>query len=367
MSDSLTTRFSIRSGDDGVPENIVVRYATHGHAPCLEVVFPDGRFLLVGHGCGSDGYEIGLYDSESDFYDDEGDALIVLVDGDNEIVGSGMSPLRTRRETLAAEKKKTPPRIVGDVTGDALVGDRVRWGDVEWTVDSFDEAGDLLLRSDDSSLPLGPRLSNGTGIEILSRPTLRKLDDDDPIVEKIRKLEAAETVAEKNAARDEALGVGTDPEAGLDPACGTCGSRPGDHDGNVACPECGDPEIIAALELEEPDEPTDPNLDAEISRVAGAVRRDLEDASSEELEAAGSLYDRIAREHPGFFGPEKRDYPRGSLAARTLGRTEATDPAPIGSERAALDSREYPELDEPDDDEKPFLSMGPGYCEFEKE
>lgn len=78
--------FSIRRNDTtGNFEDIRIGVETHGHAPCLEIHLPDGRFILITHGCASDGYEIGMYDSERDFHHDEGDACIVLVDADNEV------------------------------------------------------------------------------------------------------------------------------------------------------------------------------------------------------------------------------------------------------------------------------------------
>jgi hypothetical protein len=78
-------RFSIRDDDAGKPEEIVVDYETHGHSTCLEVHLPDGRLILIGHGCASDGYEIGVYTSAEDFHEDEHGAWVVYVDADNDI------------------------------------------------------------------------------------------------------------------------------------------------------------------------------------------------------------------------------------------------------------------------------------------
>lgn len=77
--------FAIRRNDAGDFEDIRIGVANHGDAPCLEIHLPDGRFILITHGCESDGYEVGMYDSERDFYYDEGGARIILVDADNEL------------------------------------------------------------------------------------------------------------------------------------------------------------------------------------------------------------------------------------------------------------------------------------------
>ncbi len=168
MSDNQTTRFSIRSDDEGVPERIVVEYGSHGHAPCLEIALPDGRWLLIGHGSSSNGYEVGLYSSEQDFYDDEENALIALVDGDNLVVFQ--TKHKAARCPDCGEKPDEDDKCYCDRMKDEQAAQADRWLEAERAAD----AGEY---SYDAEAAERQRLDTAVGEEAKRSEARQRVDD----------------------------------------------------------------------------------------------------------------------------------------------------------------------------------------------